>query len=108
MAEDSEVAVERRRARRRVRFGLPAHYVLTDQQEHLGTVIDASPTGLALMGTVRGDVGETVIVEVDGIGRCEGEVVRHLAGGFAIKFTRGVSTAVQAIAEIVERRLSDL
>jgi hypothetical protein len=108
MAEGSKVAGVERRRRPRVPFGLPAHYFLANGREYRGKVTDASSAGLVLLGEERGLIGDRVIVEVDGIAKLEGRIVRHLAGGFAVRFSDGQSEAAKAIAVLVERRLSDI
>jgi hypothetical protein len=87
---------------------LPAHYFLANRREYRGKVTDASSAGLVLLGDERGLIGERVTVDVDGIAKLEGQIVRHLAGGFAVRFSDGQSEAAKAIAVLVERRLSDI
>src|SRR5208337_1930134 len=45
---------------------------------------DMSPGGLACIASVRGAIGERVVVYLDQIGRVEGKIVRHTDRGFAL------------------------
>jgi hypothetical protein len=82
----------------------PFRALLANRREHPCTVIDASSSGLALAGPEQGEVGETVILYVDQMGRIEGRIVRIVVGGFAIKFKGASSRVTEAIARLIEQR----
>lgn len=75
--------VERRR-HQRVEISLLGRYMLEDQQEFPCVTTDMSPGGLACIASVRGAIGERVVVYLDQIGRVEGKIVRHTDRGFAL------------------------
>lgn len=59
--------------------------MLEDRREYPCQIIDMSPGGAALIAPVSARIGERVIAYIDHIGRIEGEVVREIEGGFAIR-----------------------
>ena len=75
-----------RRRHQRVRLSFLGRYMLADQQEHACQTLDISPGGVALIAPSRGAVGERVICYLDQFGRIEGQVARHIEGGFALAF----------------------
>ena len=97
MGEFPRVVQVERRKHLRLKTNLGGRYVLANLREHLCTVMDASSVGLVLAGPEQGEVGERVIVYIDQMGRIEGRIVRHVEGGFAIKF-RG------PLARLIEQR----
>jgi hypothetical protein len=60
-------------------------FMLEDKQEYPCQVIDISAGGVALVSPVACDPGQRVVAYLDNIGRVEGEVVRVLEGGFAMR-----------------------
>jgi hypothetical protein len=96
-------AVERRQ-HARVTSTLRARYVLANQREYFGTVIDASPDGLAIEAAECGQLGDRVIIDVDGVDRFRGEIVRHFPGGFAIRLLEDQAAAAMALAGTIERQ----
>ena len=100
-----------REKRKASRLGMTVtgRYLLANRHEHPCTVIDVSSSGLVLIGPERGDLGEKVVVYIDDqIGRVEGEVVRHVPGGFAVDFRRPSRTAdvLGRLVSVVQRKLS--
>jgi hypothetical protein len=93
-----------RRLRLRVATDLSGRYMLANRRERLCTIVDASSSGLSLVAPDQGEVGETVIVYIDQMGRVEGQIVRHTEVGFAIKFKGGPSRATEALGRLVEQR----
>jgi hypothetical protein len=69
---------------RRVRVTLRGRYMLSDRREYPCRTIDISAGGIAIVGSVRGKIGECVVVYLDRVGRVEGTIVRHFGGGFAL------------------------
>src|SRR5487761_2554649 len=80
------LAQERRR-HQRVKVSLLGRYMLADRREFPCQTIDMSPGGLALFAPVKGKDGERVIAYIDQIGRVEGQIVRQLDNGFALRMT---------------------
>lgn len=59
--------------------------MLEDRREYPCQVINMSPGGAALIAPVQAKIGERVVAYLDHIGRIEGEVVREIEGGFAMR-----------------------
>jgi hypothetical protein len=70
----------------RIPTNMDALLRLADLREARCTIINASGSGLAIRSSVRGSVGERVLIAVREMGDVEGEIVRLFDGGFAIKF----------------------
>jgi hypothetical protein len=70
----------------RSRVATPGRFMLPSKLEHPCRSIDVSETGALLQCEVRGLLGETVVVYLEGVGRMEGRVVRATNSGFAIEF----------------------
>lgn len=87
----------------RIKTNLRGRYMLADRSEHQCKVVDVAVGGVALTGPEKGEVGEPVIVYMDELGRVEGEIVRHLDGGFALRLTISPYAA-----EKLARRLGSL
>ena len=75
--------VERRR-HQRVEISLLGRYMLEDRQEFPCVTTDMSPGGVACIASVRGGIGERVVIYLDQIGRVEGRIARHTDRGFAV------------------------
>ncbi|MGO9132889.1 MAG: PilZ domain-containing protein [Methylovirgula sp.] len=75
--------VERRR-HQRVKISLLGRYMLEDRREFPCVTTDMSPGGVACIASVRGAVGERVIIYLDQIGRVEGKIARLTDRGFAV------------------------
>ncbi|WP_417769498.1 PilZ domain-containing protein [Stappia sp.] len=69
----------------RVCVNILGRFMLEDRREYPCQIIDMSPGGAALIAPVSARTGERVIAYIDHIGRIEGEVVREIEGGFAIR-----------------------
>ena len=91
------------RKHRRNKTNLAGRYMLPNRHEYTCTVIDVSAGGIALTGHELGNIGDPVIVYIEKLGRIEGEIVRFVHGGFALKFT-GSTRAAQAFI----RRLDEI
>ncbi|WP_237153475.1 PilZ domain-containing protein [Oryzibacter oryziterrae] len=74
---------ERRRFQR-VKINVLGRFMLSNRNEYPCQVLDMSPGGAALMTPVSGELGERVVAYIDHVGRIEGEITRHLEGGFAM------------------------
>ena len=85
---------DERRKRPRLGTNIAARYMLANREEYRGTVVDVSGTGLVLIGSHTGAIGDRVVIYVEEeIGRVEGVIVRHVHGGFAIHFRQPSRTA---------------
>jgi hypothetical protein len=99
---------ERRRVER-VELTLPGRYMLQDGCEYPCWTIDVSPAGVAIIGLVKGRIGERVVAYIDQIGRIEGKVARQFDASFALQMETAVpkrERLAQKIAWLVERRNS--
>jgi hypothetical protein len=102
MAQASQHPEDKRKYPR-IKTNLRGRYMLADRREFPCTIIDVALGGIALSGPERGEIGETIIVYMDQLGRVEGEVVRHLEDGFALQLT--ITTRA---TEKFARRLDEL
>jgi hypothetical protein len=66
---------------------LRGRYMLADGREYECRTVDVSAGGIALLGMIKGKIGERVVVYLDEVGRVEGRIVRHFAGCFAIELS---------------------
>ena len=71
----------------RIRTNLTGRYMLSDRREFDCIVTDVALGGIGLTGPENGAIGETVIVYIDQLGRVQGDIVRFVEGGFALKLT---------------------
>jgi hypothetical protein len=78
-------AKRNRRRHARVQVRLLGRYMLEDRTEYPCQTINMSPGGIALFAPVRGGVGERVVLYLDEIGRLEGQIVRLITEGFAVR-----------------------
>lgn len=76
-----------KRRHRRVQVALLGRYMLSSRQEFPCRTIDMSPGGVCLITPVRGIIGERVVVYLEHVGRIEGQIVRHIADGFAMNIS---------------------
>ena len=81
-ALETRSAERRRHGRVKVRLG--GKFMLEDRREYPCFTIDASPGGIAFAAAESAGLGETVVAYLGQIGRVQGVVRRHFAGGFAI------------------------
>lgn len=81
----TRVAPDRRRFRR-VELSLLGRFMRANQEEHHCRLVDISVGGASLQGPLTVDIGETVVVYFDELGRLEGVVTRRVEDGFAIEF----------------------
>lgn len=78
---------EEKRIHRRVDISLAGRYMLANKREYRCRTMDISIGGLSIRGYEKGNLGDTIILYIDEIGRIEGTIVRHIDDGFAISFT---------------------
>jgi hypothetical protein len=78
-------AKRNRRRHARVQVRVLGRYMLSDRTEYPCQTVNMSPGGIALFAPVKGDVGERVVLYLDEIGRLEGQIVRMLPEGFAVR-----------------------
>ena len=81
----SELSRPERRRRQRAKITLGGRYMLSDRREHDCWTIDISSSGVAVMGPVKGAIGERIVAYFDRVGRVEGMIVRHFEKCFAIE-----------------------
>lgn len=79
-----DTAYDERRNYQRVDVDLLGRFMLESMQEFPCRVANMSPGDAAILTPVTPATGERVILYIDHIGRLEGAVMRHFAGGFAI------------------------
>jgi PilZ domain len=87
-----------KRRHRRIKTRLQARYMLPDLREFACLVIDVAEGGIALTGTLEGEIGDRIIVYIDRLGRVEGNIVRGFEGGFGVALT-GSTLALQKFAQ---------
>ena len=75
-----------RRKHARTKLELLGRYMIQGRAEYPLQTIDLSAGGAALFAPEPGEVGQRVVVHLDEIGRLEGQIVRKIEGGFAMKF----------------------
>jgi hypothetical protein len=85
MPEQKETSSGSKRQSLRLRASLSGRYMLADGRESMCKVIDVSARGIALDASVKGAIGERVVLYLDEIGRLQGRIVRHMNGGFAVQ-----------------------
>jgi len=71
---------------RRVRLTVEARFLLPDQSEHCGAVLDISAGGVAISSDVKPEVTDKVVVYIDQMGGYEGKIVRIMNEGFSVEF----------------------
>jgi hypothetical protein len=79
------IELEERRGDERSELTLRGRYMLQDRREFECSTIDISPTGVAIRGIERGQIGESVVAYFRQIGRIEGIIARHFGECFAVK-----------------------
>lgn len=94
---NDDLAHENEREHPRYRTKLVGRYMLADRREFECVVVDVALGGIALSGPHKGAVSETVIAYIDQLGRVEGDIVRLVDEGFALKLTV-TSRATQKLA----------
>jgi len=73
-----------RRRHQRVKVNLLGRCMFADRREFPCQILNISPGGAEILSPVKGYVGDPVIAYIDHIGRLEGEITRHIEGGFAM------------------------
>jgi PilZ domain len=73
-----------RRRHQRADVALSGRYMLADRHEYPCQTINISAGGVAILGAIKGVIGERVVAYFDRIGRVEGMVVRHFGKCFAV------------------------
>jgi hypothetical protein len=76
-----------RRRHPRADLTLIGRYMLRDRREYACRTIDVSASGIAMLGAIKGSVGERVIAHLDRLGRVEGSVARQFGACFAIELS---------------------
>lgn len=100
------------RRHRRVNLDITVRFLLPDRSEHEGRILDISAGGIAIQTDVDVQVGQTVIMYIDEVGRFEGDVRRVFAEGFAVEFRttwlKIERTAEQLTWHVNKKRYEDL
>ena len=78
-------AAQERRRHRRVRLALPGRALAPSIGEFACVLVDVSPGGMRISTKTPPQLGERVVLLIDGLGRVEGETVRAGANGFALQ-----------------------
>jgi hypothetical protein len=97
-----------KRKNSRLEMTVSGRYMLANRQDYPCTVVDVSSSGLVLVGPEQGTLGERVVVYIDdNIGRVEGDIVRHVPGGFAMDFhlPSRTAAALGRLVTLVEQKL---
>jgi hypothetical protein len=89
-----------RRRHKRVAVTLLGRYMRQNKQEYPCKLVDVSAGGAALMSPVMPDIGERIVASFDHIGMLDGEVVREIDGGFAIKIIATKHKREKLVAQI--------
>jgi hypothetical protein len=74
-----------RRRHQRAELTLIGRYMLRDRREYACRTIDVSASGIAMLGAIKGSIGERVVAHLDRLGRVEGSVARQFGACFAIE-----------------------
>jgi PilZ domain len=82
-----KITFEGSREHERVDLALNGRYMLPDHSEFACSTLNVSQNGVAVESEGHAEVGEPVVAYIDQLGRIEGNVVRHLDNGFAIKMS---------------------
>jgi PilZ domain len=84
--QDDPARTERRR-HQRAKVRLRGRYMLADRREYACQAIEISAGGIAILGAIKGEIGERVVAYFDRIGRVEGMIVRHFDKCFVIELS---------------------
>ena len=82
--EMNELLSNQERQFSRVEVTLFGRFMLENRQEFPCQVLNMSPGSVAMITPVSGNIGERVVAYLDHLGRVEGQILRHLDGGFAM------------------------
>ena len=85
-----DIDLHDRRRDVRVALSLSGRYNLGDRLDYPCWTLDLSPSGIALLGVERGQIGDRVVAYIGQLGRLEGTVTRHFGACFAAKLTTPV------------------
>lgn len=77
---------ERRRAKRH-QYSTQAKFLLRGEYESVGTLLDVSEGGLALLTEANVEEGDDIVIYPEGLGRLAGKVVRLFHGGVGVAFS---------------------
>jgi len=68
----------------RVKLDLSGRYMLASRSEYACRTLNISPGGMLVAGPVKPEIGETVVIYLDALGRFVGQAVRITVEGFAV------------------------
>lgn len=105
--QKSEFSSQEGRSHPRIKAKLGGRYMLADQREFECAVIDVAVGGIALSGPENGAISESVIAYIDQLGRVQGEIVRHLEEGFALKLTVAPRAAEKLAVRLSQLKADD-
>lgn len=74
-----------KRRHARTKLELLGRYMISGRAEYPFQTIDISAGGLAVFAPESGEIGQRVVLYLDELGRLEGQIVRHIEGGFAVE-----------------------
>lgn len=75
-----------RREGKRVRLSVDVRFLLRNEIESSGVLLDISELGLALLTEADANEGDEIIAYPDGLGRLAGKVARKFDGGIGVAF----------------------
>ena len=78
---------DERRAAKRFALSVDVKFLLRNETESVGTLLDISESGLALLAETDAAEGDEIIVYPVGLGRLAGRVVRRFSGGVGVVFS---------------------
>lgn len=73
-----------RRRHKRYALALLGRFMRADRHEYACRLQDISVGGASISSPVQPEIGEQIVIYLEELGGLEGEVTRHLEGGFAI------------------------
>lgn len=85
--ESEDLSKHEERQYPRIRTNLIGRYMLAGRQEFECVIVNVAVGGIAVSGPQAGAISEPVIAYIDRVGRVQGNIVRLIDGGFALKLT---------------------
>lgn len=94
-----------RRVSPRFALKIDCRFLLRGRVEGKGALLDISTSGLALITEHNAQLGDSIILYPDGVGRLEGRIVRIFENGFGVAFKLSAAqqeTMGERIASVIE------
>ena len=76
-----------RREYPRLKARMPARLLINGEHSGQGTLFDLSAGGVGVLTDLAAEVGDHIVLHLDGGARLEGTVMRLLADGFGVQLT---------------------